>query len=76
MPGLDGWGMLAPFLSARTQEAVRPFTPWAPFVLILLLFSSRRSSQPLWDASFWLLETAGGDVRVGLLGSVLFTFWR
>ncbi|WP_157970592.1 site-2 protease family protein [Nakamurella deserti] len=76
VPGLDGWGVIAPFLSARTQEAVRPFTPWAPFVLILLLFSSPQIVQPLWDASYWLFSTAGGDARWATFGRVLFQFWR
>lgn len=76
VPGLDGWGVLAPFLSARTQEVVRPFTPWAPFVLILLLFSSPQIVQPLWDASYWLLETAGGSASYAGYGGVLFQFWR
>ncbi len=76
VPGLDGWGIIAPFLSARTQEVVRPFTPWAPFVLILLLFSSPQIVAPLWDLSFWLLETTGGSARFASFGSALFTFWR
>jgi Zn-dependent protease len=76
VPGLDGWGVIAPFLSERTREAVRPFTPWAPFVLILLLFSSPQIVQPLWDASYWLFDSAGGDARFAAFGSVLFQFWR
>ena len=75
VPGLDGWGVIAPFLSPRTQEAVRPFTPWAPFVLILVLFSSPQIVQPLWDASYWLFDLAGGDSRFAAIGSTLFRFW-
>ncbi|MEO5834319.1 MAG: site-2 protease family protein [Nakamurella sp.] len=76
VPGLDGWGVIAPFLSARTLEVVRPFTPWAPFVLILLLFSSPHIVQPLWDAGYRLLDLAGGSASYASFGGVLFQFWR
>lgn len=76
VPGLDGWGILTPFLSAKTLTAVRPLTPWAPFVLIIILVSAPQIAQPLWDAARWLLATAGGDIRSASIGSVLFQFWR
>ena len=75
VPGLDGWGIVAPFLSAKTLTAVRPFTPWAPLVLIVLLVSVPNLAQPLWDASFWLLETFGGSPTAASIGSGLFRFW-
>jgi Zn-dependent protease len=76
VPGLDGWGILAPFLSAKTLAAVRPFTPWAPLVLILLLLSSPRVLQPLWDLAYWIFQGAGGQTRFAAIGSALFHFWR
>jgi Zn-dependent protease len=76
IPGLDGWGALTPFLSAKTQAAVRPFAPWAPVVLIVVLISMPQVAQPLWDASYWVFELAGGDNLRASLGASLFQFWR
>ncbi len=76
VPGLDGWGIVAPFLSERTTAAVRPLTPWAPFVLIVILVSTPQLLQPLWDASRWLFDLAGGDRRAAAIGAALFQFWR
>ncbi len=75
VPGLDGWGVLAPHLSPATTAAVRPFTPWAPLVLIVVLFSLPQASRPLWDAAYWLFGMAGGNDRSAAIGSVLFRFW-
>ena len=76
VPGLDGFGILSPHLSARTLEAVRPFTPWAPLVLILVLISVPQVARPLWSVAYWLFELFGGNPYAAAIGSSLFHFWR
>ena len=76
VPGLDGWGIITPYLSAKTLNAVRPFTPWAPFVLIIILVSSPQVAQPVWDFAYWIFNLFGGSQRSAAIGSALFHFWR
>lgn len=76
VPGLDGWGVLAPFLSPKTLAAVRPFTPWAPLVLIFVLISAPQVTQPFWDLSYFLFDAAGGSEQAASIGSALFRFWQ
>ncbi len=76
VPGLDGWGIIAPHLSARTLAAVRPIQPWAPLILIAVLWSIPQASQVLWQASYWLFDLFGGDARAASIGASLFHFWR
>lgn len=76
VPGLDGWGIVAPYLSPKTLAAVRPFAAWAPLVLIVILVSSPQVAQPLWDFSYWIFDLVGGSQRSAAIGSRLFHFWR
>ncbi len=76
VPGLDGWGVIAPYLSPQTRAAVRPLQPWAPFALLIVLISVPQASGLLFDATYWLFELLGGNSYAAGIGSGLFKFWR
>lgn len=75
-PGLDGWGVIAPFLPAKLLAKVRPYAQWAPMILIVLLISFPQLSRPLWEASYYVFELFGGSSVSAGRGNVLFHFWR
>ncbi|RIJ71205.1 site-2 protease family protein [Nakamurella silvestris] len=75
VPGLDGFGIISPYLSNRTQEAIRPFRPWAPLLLFVILISFPTASGTLWDIGDGLLRVFGGSEFNSDCGSSLFRFW-
>jgi Zn-dependent protease len=76
VPGLDGWGILSPYLSANIHDRVRPFVPWAPLALLIVLVSLPDVARPLFSTARWMFEASGGSPSVAAVGEVLFHFWR
>ena len=76
VPGLDGFGILSPHLSQKTQDAIRPIRPWAPLLLFVILISIPGASSFLWDFGYYLLDLFGGSELKADIGSVLFRFWQ
>lgn len=75
IPGLDGWGVLEPYLPARVAEAGRRFSPFGIMILFFLVMSSPTVSGHISS----LLETiqTGLGVPGGFAGwgSHLMRFW-
>ncbi|AZI59561.1 site-2 protease family protein [Nakamurella antarctica] len=76
VPGLDGFGVISPYLSEKTRAALRPITPWAPLLLIVILFSVPQAASVLFDAAGWLYHLCGGEQWAAAYGQNLFRFWR
>ncbi len=75
VPGLDGFGILAPYLPdpVRAKAAgVRRYGLWVVFILLTL---------PVFNQAFWgvvdgALGIAGVDPELMIFGFYLFQFWR
>jgi Zn-dependent protease len=78
VPGFDGFGVIAPYLSPELQRTTAPMRGWAPLVVFVLLFSFPRASGYLFDPAYRLMDLFGnGFVRyAAAVGAGSFQFWR
>jgi Zn-dependent protease len=76
IPGLDGWGVIEPYLSPQAQRFGAKARPWAP----LLLFAALIGIPPIGRAFFELADivfgTVGGNIALSAIGWDIFFFWR
>jgi len=75
-PGLDGWGIIEPFLSYETQAWGRRAAMIAPVLLVLALFFVPGLSGWFWDVVDAISSLIGLDLRMARNGLRLFQFWR
>ncbi|AUG76931.1 membrane protein [Kitasatospora sp. MMS16-BH015] len=75
VPGLDGYGILEPWLSWKTRRAVEPFAPYGMLALFVLLWQSPLGGYFL-RLVLWVMDLVG--VESGLVGAgyQLFRFWE
>ena len=76
VPGLDGFGIIAPYLSPSASASVDKIRPWAPLVLFALLFTVPQVSSALFEPAYWFFDLLGGSRGLAAGGSYLFQFWR
>lgn len=76
VPGLDGFGVLEPYLSAPARLLAARARPWAPIVLFVLLISVPAVSAVFFSISLQLFGLVGGDVVAAFDGYDLLLFWR
>jgi len=75
-PGLDGWGIVEPFLPRRLRDWGRRAAMIAPVLLVLALFFVPGLARWFWDVVYAACAMIGLDPRVGWVGFGLFQFWR
>jgi Zn-dependent protease len=73
MPGLDGFGVLEPFLPRSIIEALAPVRQFGFFILFLVLFRTGLGDL-LFDTSDRITDFLGVPVEVADLGRRLFSF--
>ncbi len=76
VPGLDGFGILAPYLPASFHRLIAPWRQWAVLVLFLLLWQAPRVARVIYVPADGLFHLFGGDSSLSGLGGSLFPFWR
>jgi Zn-dependent protease len=76
IPGLDGWGVLDPYLSDRTRQTVAPFTPYAPLLLFVVLLLFSPAAQALFGLASFVYSSTGGDLSLAEAGRSIFFFWQ
>jgi Zn-dependent protease len=76
VPGLDGFGVLEPYLAPPVQQFAGTVRPYAPLLLFVLIISVPQVSYALFDACFRLFATLGGDPLAAWEGLGEFMFWR
>ncbi|MCK2243874.1 MULTISPECIES: site-2 protease family protein [unclassified Crossiella] len=76
IPGLDGFGVIEPYLSYQAREFGAKARPWAPFVLFALLIGVPVVGQLFSTVVLWVFETFGGNVRDVFFGQRWFRFWE
>jgi len=75
-PGLDGWGIIEPFLPYSAQQWGRRAAMIAPVLLVLAFFFVPGPSRWFWDVVDAISLPIGLDTRVAWNGLGLFQFWR
>lgn len=78
IPGLDGFGILEPHLSADTLRSLRPLRQYGFMILIAALFFVPPVRDRFWDVTDAISEALGGDTvaRWRSLGWSEFRFWQ
>jgi Zn-dependent protease len=75
-PGLDGWGIIEPFLPGPLRRLGRRIAPVAILVLVAALFFVPGLSRWRWQSIFAACARIGLDARAALAGLRLFQFWQ
>lgn len=75
VPGLDGWGILDPWLPRKARELGWRTAGIAPFLIILLLFIPP-VNRAFWNGVYALSGITGLETWAIAGGRSLFEFWR
>ncbi|MFN2495245.1 MAG: site-2 protease family protein [Pseudonocardiaceae bacterium] len=76
VPGLDGFGVLEPYLSAPARRFAATVRPYAPLLLFVLIIGVPAVAWALFDASFTVFDALGGNPAAAGAGLDEFLFWR
>lgn len=76
VPGFDGYGIIAPYLSPRFTASLTPYRTWLPLIAFAVIWFVPGVMTALFDAGYRLLTAAGGNEVVAGIGAGLFQFWR
>ncbi|ATQ41991.1 site-2 protease family protein [Caulobacter mirabilis] len=76
VPGLDGYGVLRPFLPASFRKIMAPAERFAIWILLAALFFVPGLSSVLFGAAFILTDALGVNHELILKGFDAFQFWR
>lgn len=75
LPGLDGYGILAPFLPLRWQEIGAVVSRYAFFIFLLLFFYNTPVSRGFFALVMGLIKVLRLDPQIVFYGFSLFRFW-
>jgi Zn-dependent protease len=76
VPGLDGYGVLEPYLPLPARRLAAQVRPWAPIVLFVLIIGVPGVSQAFFDAGGWVFAAIGGNYQLAAFGYQELFFWR
>ncbi|MGW4894492.1 site-2 protease family protein [Kitasatospora sp. NPDC004240] len=74
VPGLDGYGIIEPWLSYKTRRAVEPFAPYGLLAVFALLWQPE-VNHFFFEVIYDVMELLGVSPWYGAAGHELFTFW-
>jgi Zn-dependent protease len=75
IPGLDGYGIIEPWLSLKTRRAVAPFAPYGMMAVFIILWQSQ-VNQAFFDLVYRITGLFGVDEASIYFGQHLFRFWQ
>lgn len=75
VPGLDGFGIIEPFLKANIKKKIRNISGIAVLAIFFLLFSDTPVSAFFWSSIAVTIQLLGIDFQLVLEGFNLFRFW-
>jgi Zn-dependent protease len=76
VPGLDGWGVIEPWLPYDLQEFGARAAPIAPALLFATFLLVPPVNEMFWRVVYDLAQTIGFDAGGAAWGLKLFQFWR
>ncbi|MFE4593501.1 site-2 protease family protein [Streptomyces laurentii] len=75
VPGLDGYGVVEPWLSYGIKRRIEPYAPYGFFIVVALLFVPVLNNA-FFDTIDALLRTLGVPELSRYCGSALYRFWE
>ena len=75
IPGLDGWGIIEPYLAPQTAQAGEKIKPWGLFGLLIVLLAFSEVNNAFFDLVNRLAELTGAQQGMWELGHLLFKWW-
>jgi Zn-dependent protease len=75
VPGLDGWGVIEPYLPESTRHGANKIKPFGVLLLFALLYIPG-VRHLFGEATFFFLDLAGAPVNGAYYGLWLFQFWN
>ncbi len=75
MPGLDGWGIIEPYLSDSTRHKAQFIKPFGVIILFVLLLLPPVGVAFSEFSRFWL-DVAGAPINGDVYGYILFRWWK
>ncbi|MFF5184765.1 site-2 protease family protein [Streptomyces sp. NPDC000345] len=75
VPGLDGYGVIEPWLSYDVKRQVEPFAPFG-LLLVFALLMVPSVNREFFQAVYWILDALGVDVQNRYCGENLYRFWQ
>lgn len=76
VPGLDGFGVLEPYLSPAARRAAARVRPWAPIAVFVLIIGVPGVSAALFGLGRLVFGAIGGDSTLAAYGYNELFFWR
>lgn len=76
IPGLDGFGVIAPWLPDETVAALMPISQYAFFGIFILLFYSVKANTAFFRFVFHAAALIGVPQQLAEGGMLLFRFWQ
>ena len=76
VPGLDGFGVLEPFLSYSARRVADRVRPWAPIALFVLILGVPGVASALLGFGALVFSGIGGDTDLAFTGYSELFFWR
>lgn len=75
MPGLDGWGIIEPYLSSSVRYKAQFIKPYGVLILLVLLLLPPVGAAFSDFSRFWI-EIGGAPINGDIYGHILFRFWK
>lgn len=75
IPGVDGYGIIEPWLPAHIQMAIAPLRRFGFFLIYIVFFVIPGVSLVFWGMMFFLSWLIGLDPNLFIEGFSLFRFW-
>jgi Zn-dependent protease len=76
VPGLDGYGIIEPYLRYETKRSLEPIRPYGILIVLLLLFALPPVRDGFSDVVGDILTAGGQPANAHGQGQSLFQFWR
>jgi Zn-dependent protease len=76
IPGLDGWGIIQPWLPGAAGAAAARLAHIAPFLLLAAFLFVPAVNEMFWSVVIDVSRTIGLDMGGAMQGLRLFRFWR
>jgi Zn-dependent protease len=75
VPGLDGYGIIEPYLDRETRVIGEKIKPWGLLAVIVILFYFTPLKSAFFDLVDWVYRLIGGTNDLHAIGYLFFKFW-
>lgn len=76
IPGLDGYGIIEPYLPPELRARLAPIAGWSLLLVFFLLWRVEALAELFWDRVFGLADLLGVAVIFPVCGQLTFEFWN